>query len=237
MILEKTEGVPFFIEEFVKSLKEIKTIEKRDHRYHLAKRIQDVTIPSTIQDVIMARVDSLTDEVKDVLQTGSAIDREFSYELIKRVTDLSEKELLSCLSALKDSELLYERGIFPKSNYIFKHALTQSVIYDSILSGKKKNLHEKIGNAIERLYKDTIDEKYGILAEHYITSENYEKAAKYSKLAANKAEKTASLNDAIEYTKKRIASLEKLPESDVVQKKLIGAKSGLDFYAMLQSPP
>jgi predicted ATPase len=88
------------------------------------------------------------------------------------------------------------------------------VVYNSILIKRKKRLHEEIGNAIEGIHKDKIDEKYGILAEHYIKGENYEKGAEYSRLASKKAEKTVSVNDAIEYTKKRIASLEKLPQTD-----------------------
>ena len=135
---EKTEGVPFFIEEFIKSLKDLKIIEKKDDAYQLSKEIGQLTIPSTIQDVIMARVDSLPEGAKEVLQTGSVIEREFSHELIERITGLPEKELLSHLSALKDSELLYERGIYPQSTYIFKHALTREVVYDSILTQEKE---------------------------------------------------------------------------------------------------
>jgi class 3 adenylate cyclase/DNA-binding transcriptional ArsR family regulator len=209
-ILEKTEGVPFFIEEFIRSIKDLKIIEKKDNRYHMAKDIRDLTIPSTIQDVIMARVDSLPEGAKDLLQTGSVIEREFSYELIKRVTGFSEQALLSHLSALRDSELIYERGIFPQSTNIFKHALTRDVVYDSILSKRRKKLHGQIGNAIEELYKNNINEHYEVLAEHYIVSENYEKGAKYSKLSAKKAEKSASLSDAITYAKKRVASIEKI---------------------------
>ena len=151
-ILEKTEGVPFFIEEFIRSLNDLKLIEKEDHKCRLAKDIQDVTIPSTIQDVIMARVDSLPEGAKEVLQTGSAIEREFTYDLIKRLKDLPEPQLLSHLSVLKDSELLYERGIYPETTYVFKHALTRDVVYESILTKKKKRLHEEIGNAVEELY-------------------------------------------------------------------------------------
>ena len=84
LILEKTEGVPFFIEEFIKSLKDLKIIEKKDGVYHLTRDIHDVTIPGTVQDMIMARVDSLPDAGRSMLQTGSAIEREFSHELIKR---------------------------------------------------------------------------------------------------------------------------------------------------------
>ena len=93
-ILEKTEGVPFFIEEFIKSLKDLKLIERHNSQYQLAKNVEAVSIPSTIQDVIMARVDALPEGAKEVLQTGSVIEREFSYDLIKQVTGLPEQELL-----------------------------------------------------------------------------------------------------------------------------------------------
>jgi class 3 adenylate cyclase/tetratricopeptide (TPR) repeat protein len=230
LILEKTEGVPFFIEEFIRSLQDLNIIERKDNKYHLVKDIQQVTIPSTIQDVIMARIDSLPEGAKEMLQTGSVIEREFSYGLIKQVTGLPEKELLSRLSALKDAELLYERGIYPQSTYIFKHALTQEVVYDSILTKRKKKLHEEIGNAIEELYKDNIDKQYGILAEHFIESENYEKGAEYSKFAGKKAEKAASLNDAIGYTAKRVACLESLSKTDDLDKSIIDARTALGLY-------
>ena len=230
LILEKTEGVPFFIEELIKSLKDLNIIERKDDRYFLTKDIQDIVIPSTIQDVIMAMVDSLPALAKEVLQTGSVIEREFSYELIKRVTGLQEQKLLSHLSVLKDSELVYERGIYPQSAYIFKHALTREVVYDSILTRKKKNFHEEIGNAIEELHKENIVEYYGVLAEHYISSENYEKGAEYSKLAGKKARRASSNLDAIEYGKKRVLCLESLPISDSTQRLIIDARTTLSAY-------
>jgi tetratricopeptide (TPR) repeat protein len=230
LILEKTEGVPFFIEEFIKSLKDLKIIERKDNSYYLSKDIQHLTIPSTIQDVIMARVDSLPERVKEVLQTGSVIEREFSYPLINRIMSLPEKELLSYLSILKDSELLYERGIYPQSNYVFKHALTREVVYDSILAKRKKKLHEEIGNAIEELCKDNLSGHYEVLAEHYFFSENYLKSAEYSRLAGRRAEKTASLNDAIAHTKKRIKCLERLPQTEDVEKQIIDARTVLGLY-------
>ena len=137
LVLQKTEGIPFFIEEFVKSITEQEIIKKKDGAYQLARDIRGVTVPSTIQDVIMARVDSLPEGAKETLQIGAVIDREFSYELIRRVTALPEQELLSRLSALRDSELLYERGMYPETSYIFKHALTQEVAYNSLLSEEK----------------------------------------------------------------------------------------------------
>jgi class 3 adenylate cyclase/tetratricopeptide (TPR) repeat protein len=230
LILEKTEGVPFFVEQFIKSLKDLKIIEKKENVYRLSKDIHQLTIPSTIQDVIMARVDSLPERAKEVLQTGSVIEREFSYPLINRVTGFPEKELLSYLSALKDSELLYERGIYPQSTYIFKHAYTREVVYDSILAKRKKKLHEEIGKAIEELYRDNLSEHYEFLAEHFIKSENYEKGAEYSRLAARKAQKAASFKDAIIHGEKRTACLEKLPRTEDVEKKIIDSRLTLGLY-------
>jgi len=230
LILEKTEGIPFFIEEFIKSFRDLKVIQRKDNKYGLAKAMKEVTIPSTIQDVIMARVDSLPEDAKEVLQNGSLIEREFAYKLIKRVTNLPEPKLLTHLSALKDAELVYERGIYPQSTYIFKHALTQEVVHDSILTQRKKKLHEEIGNAIEQLYRENIGEYYEVLAEHFIESENFEKAAEYSKAAGKKAQKAASFKDAIEYAKKAIYCLEKLPKIGTIQKKIIDARTRLAGY-------
>ncbi|MBM4446792.1 MAG: tetratricopeptide repeat protein, partial [Chloroflexi bacterium] len=227
---EKTEGVPFFIEEFIKSLKDLKIIEKKDSIYRLRKDIHDVTIPSTIQDVIMARVDSLPDAARSVLQRGSAIEREFSFELIKRVTGISERELLSHLSALKDAELIYERGIYPKSTYIFRHALTREVVYNSILAARKKKLHLDIGDAIEEIYKDSPDEHYEALVAHYIAGENYEKGADYCRLAARKGERAVSFADAIAYGEKRVACLERLPRTGDMEKQIIDTRATLGMY-------
>jgi class 3 adenylate cyclase/tetratricopeptide (TPR) repeat protein len=230
LVLQKTEGIPFFIEEFIKSLKDLKIIEKKDSVYRLTRDIHDLTIPGTIQDVIMARVDSLPDAARGVLQTGSAIEREFDHGLIKRVVGISEQELLSHLSALKDAELLYERGIYPQSTYIFKHALTREVVYGSILEARRKKLHVGIGDAIEEIYKDNLDEHYEALVEHYVAGEGYEKGAKYCRLAARKCEKAASINDAIACGEQRVACLERLPRTEDVEKKIIDTRTTLGLY-------
>jgi class 3 adenylate cyclase/tetratricopeptide (TPR) repeat protein len=232
LILEKTEGIPFYIEEFIKSLKDLNAIEKKNGIYHLAKDVKAVSIPSTIQDVIMARVDKLPEGAKNLLQTGSVIEREFSYELINTVSGLSEQDLLPQLSVLKDSELIFERGIYPESAYIFKHALTQEVVYDSILTRKKKELHDKIGQSIEQVYKDNLHEHYGVLAEHFIRSDNFENGAKYCRLAGKRAEKAVSFNDAIAHGEKQVACLERLPKTEGLEKNIIDARTALSFFYM-----
>jgi tetratricopeptide (TPR) repeat protein len=213
-ILEKTEGIPFFIEELIKSLKDLKIIERENNRYRITKDIKEVAIPATVQDVIMARVDSLLEEIKSLLQTASAVGREFSHYLIKKVTGFAEQKLISHLSALKDSELLYERGIYPQSTYIFKHALTQEVAYNSLLQKRKKEIHEGIGSAMEALYPDRLEEHYELLAYHYGRSANANKAVHYLGLANQKAIRLNAMEEAKAYFEEAMAHLDTLPESE-----------------------
>jgi tetratricopeptide (TPR) repeat protein len=230
LILQKTEGVPLFIEEFIRSLLHLKLIYTKNGTLCLKQSVQDFNIPSTIQDIIMARVDSLPEKAKNVLQAGAVIEREFSYPLLKAVIDLPESELQSCLSALKNSELIYERGIFPDSTYVFKHSVTREVIYDSILSSRKKRLHEAIGSAIEMLYPSNLVEYFGVLTEHFVAGGNYEKGADYAKKAGKKAQKAASYADAIEYSQESVSCLDKLPQTPEVEKKLVDARVTLGLY-------
>jgi class 3 adenylate cyclase/tetratricopeptide (TPR) repeat protein len=232
LILSRTEGIPFFIEEFIKSLKDLKIIDRQNGTYKLTKNLKTITIPSTIQDVIMARVDALPEGAKEIVRTGSVIEREFSHELLKKITNLPEQDLLSHLSTLKDSELLYERGIYPDSAYIFKHALTREVVYDSILTKKKKQLHEKIAGVMEEIYKEDICYHYGVLAGHCIAGENYEKGAEYARLEAKRLQKAASFSDSIEYAKMCVNSCEKMPQKEANQKKLIDARTTLANYCL-----
>jgi len=229
-VLEKTEGIPFFIEEFIRSLKDLKVVESANQTFQLSDKIQDVTVPATIQGVIMARVDSLPEGTKEVLQIGSVIEREFSYPLLKRATDLAEAAILQYLASLIEAELLYERGTFPQSTYIFKHALTREVVYDSILTQKRKQLHDRIGTCIEERYRDNLVEHYGVLAGHFTEGDSFEKGAKYSELAAKKANTAASATEVFNYAKNRIFCTEKLPSSDSVKKKIIDARTALAAY-------
>jgi len=213
LILEKTEGVPFFIEEFTRSLKDIKIIEREDGKYSLAKGIKSLTIPSTIQDVIMAKVDSLPEGAKEVLQTGSVIEREFSYEIIKRLMAFPEQELLSHLSILKGSELLYERGIFPQSVYVFKHALTREVAYNSLLLKARKKIHEKIVIAVEDLYPESLGEYYELLAYHSLQGEDWQRAYRYNRESGLKTFSLSAYEEAQKYFEAALEALHNLPRT------------------------
>ena len=237
-ILEKTEGVPFFIEELLKSLKDLKIIERENNRYRITKDIKEVTIPATVQDVIMARVDSLPEGTKGLLQTISAVGRESSYDLIKQVTGLTEQELLPQLSILKDSELLYERGIYPQSTYVFKHALTQDVAYESLLLKKRKEIHEEIGEVIEALYPDRLEEYHELLAYHYGHSVNAHKAVQYLDLANQKAAKLNAMNEAKAYFDEAMALLDALPETEENRQRRISllVNQGIVFMLLVNYP-
>jgi tetratricopeptide (TPR) repeat protein len=164
----------------------------------------------------MARVDSLPEGSKSLLQTMSVIGREFSYDLIKRITGLAEheQELLSHLSVLKDSELLYERGIYPQSTYLFKHALTQEVAYNSLLLKRRKEIHGEIGKAIEALSPDRLEEYYELLAYHYAHSTNTDKAVDYLDLANQKAIRLNAIEEAKAYFDEAMELLDALRETE-----------------------
>ncbi len=144
----------------------------------------------------------------------SVIGREFSYDLVKRVTDLSEEELWSHLSALKDSELLYERGIYPQSSYLFKHALTQEVAYNSLLLKRRKEIHQQIGETIEALYPDRLEEHYELLAYHCSHSANTDKAVQYLDLANQKTIRINAMEEAKAYFDEAMELLDTLPETE-----------------------
>jgi tetratricopeptide (TPR) repeat protein len=232
-ILEKSEGVPFFIEELIRSLNDLKIIEKENNRYRITKDIKEVTIPATVQDVIMARVDSLPELTKGLLQTISAVGRESSYDLIKRVTGLAEHELLPHLSALKDSELLYERGIYPQSTYVFKHALTQDVAYDSLLLKRRKEIHEEIGRAMESLYPDRLEEYCELLAYHFTNCAAPEPALKYLELASQKAARVNAMEEANIYFDEAMELLDNLPETEENRQRRISLLVNLGYMFLL----
>jgi predicted ATPase len=213
LILEKTEGVPFFIEEFIKSLQDLKIITRKDNTYYLAKDIKDLIIPSAIQDVIMARVDSLPEGAKGLLQTGSVAGREFSHDLIERVMGLSETELLSHLSVLKDSELLYERGIYPQSTYIFKHALIQDAAYLSLLKSTCQEYHRKIAQVLEKNFAETMETQPELLAHHYTEAGLNEQAVGYWHQAGQRAARRSANVEAINHLTKGLKVLMTLPDT------------------------
>jgi predicted ATPase len=176
-----------------------------------------IRIPSTIQDIIMARVDALPEGAKELLHVGSLIEREFSYKLIKTAMHLPEEGLLRRLSVLKDAELLYERGLFPDSTFIFKHALTREVVYGTLLERKKKELHIDIGRAIEEVYRDNPEEHAAELAEHFSYSSDaadLTKAVGYGQMASQRATAVYAYSEAVKHLDQAIKVQEILDPED-----------------------
>jgi len=235
LVLEKTEGVPFFVEEFLRSLSDLGLLERTDDRCGLSGGSEDISVPTTIQDVLMARVDLLPDDARNLLRTASVVGREISHELLRRLAAVPEEELLASLSVLKDTELLYERGIYPNSTYLFKHALTREVVHDSLLGKRRRELHRKAGDAMEELFRNKLDEHLGVIADHFAAGEEFHKGAKYSRLAAKKAFHSGAVPDAIHYARKRVRCIARLSDTAATQREDIEARTSLASYLLFVS--
>ena len=199
LILEKAEGVPFFIEEITRSLLESGAVLKEDGHCSLKSDLAPVSIPGTLHDLLMARVDRLPEGAKEILQIGSVIEREFSWTLIKEVTGIPEMELISRLSHLKEAELIFERGIFPQVIYIFQHSVTRELLYDSLLATKRRQYHHDIGIAMEKLYPDRLKEHSPMLAVHFTLGGDPERGYRYHHLAGNRAASSYANREALEH--------------------------------------
>ena len=187
LILERTEGTPFFMEEVVQTLAEEGALIGERGHFHLEQTPTELHISPTVQGVLAARIDRLTAEEKDLLQQLAVIGRQFPASLMKQVVTQSEDERHRLLSSLQSKEFLYEQPAFPEVEYLFKHALTQEVAYGTVLQEQRKALHEKTGEAMEALYTGKLEDHYGTLAYHYRLSGNAEKAVEYLRLAGEYA--------------------------------------------------
>lgn len=196
LIVRKAEGNPFFVEEVVKSLQEIGAIRPAGDHYVLTKRLDEIFIPDTIQDVIMARIDRLEEAPKKTLQLASVIGREFTRRLVDRLAEIRERTE-EFLRELKAIELIYEKRLFPELAYMFKHALTHEVAYNSLLMQRRKELHRMIGLAIEDLYANRLAEQYEVLGYHFSKAEDWAKALDYLLKAAEKATKAFATREAV----------------------------------------
>jgi len=212
LVSRKAEGNPFFVEEVVKSLQEIGAIRQAGDRYVLTKPIYEILIPDTIQDVIMARIDRLGEAPKKTLQLASVIGREFTRRLVDRLAEIRGRteEFLRDLKAI---ELIYEKSLFPELAYMFKHALTHDVAYNSLLVQRRKELHGLVGLAIEELYTDRLAEQYEVLGHHFSKAEEWAKALDYLLKAAEKATKSFAIREAVALYDQALEAAERLGDA------------------------
>jgi len=196
LIGAKGEGNPFYVEELVKSLEESGVLRREGGRLILSQPLAALAIPGSIHDVIAARIDRLADAPKRVLQLAAVIGREFTRRLVDRLAEIRERtdDFLRELTAL---ELILERRLYPELAYMFKHALTQDVAYDSLLVQRRRELHALVGRAIEELYGDRVTEHHEMLAHHFSKAEDWPRALDYLIKAAEKASQAFGLRQAL----------------------------------------
>jgi class 3 adenylate cyclase/predicted ATPase len=221
LILEKTEGTPFFMEEIVQELVEQGVLVResgvgvvlRDRPQEGAPIGAPLHIPATVQGVLAARIDRLAPDEKALLQQLAVIGREFPLSLVRQVLSLPEDDLYRLLSALQHKEFLYEQPAFPEVEYIFKHAFTQEVAYGTVLQERRKALHERTGQALETVYAAKLSEHYTDLAHHYSRSGNRQKAVEYLGLAGQQAVQQSANAEAINHLTTALELLKTLPDT------------------------
>jgi class 3 adenylate cyclase/tetratricopeptide (TPR) repeat protein len=212
LILGRAGGNPLFVEELTHSLLENGSIHRKDDRYVLTREASEIDVPDTIQGIIAARLDRLEESLKRIMQVASVIGREFAYRILAAITGMKE-DLKASLLNLQGLEFIYEKQLFPELEYIFKHVLTQEVAYNSLLLKRRRELHEKIGQAIEQIYAERLEEHYELLAYHYLHSENKSKAAEHLDLACQKAFAAGSMEDALGHAEQAMELLDTLPDT------------------------
>ncbi|MBI3800333.1 MAG: AAA family ATPase, partial [Deltaproteobacteria bacterium] len=218
VILEKTEGNPFFMEEIVQALREQGALVREATvgvglRPAPTLNLSETRIPTTVQGVLASRIDRLPTAEKALLQTLSVIGKEFPFSLLKHVADMPEAELHRKLAHLQAAEFIYEQPAFPEMEYTFKHALTQEVAYNSLLIGRRKLLHEQTGQAIEALYHFRLEDHYEELAHHYGRSDNTGKAVDYLYLAGQQAVQRSANVEAVSHLTTALELLKSLPDT------------------------
>ena len=211
LLIERTEGNPFFLEENVRTLVEIQALVGKRGAYRLAQALPSVQVPATVQAVLAARIDRLAAEEKRLLQTAAVIGTQVPFPLLQAVAELPEG-LRTGLAHLQDAEFLYETSLFPELAYTFKHALTQEVAYGSLLQERRRTLHARIVEALEALYADRLAEQVEHLAHHALRGEVWDKAVTYCRQAGARAYDRALFREAVAYFDQALQALEHLPE-------------------------
>ncbi len=191
LILSRSAGNPLFMEEFTQSLLENGSIEKKNQQYVLSRVVSEIDVPDTIHGIIAARIDRLEENLKRTMQVASVIGREFAFRILQTIIQMRE-DIKTNLLNLQGLEFIYEKRLFPELEYIFKHALTQEVAYNSLLQKRRKEIHEKIGLAIEQIYAERLEEFYEILAYHATAAGQKERALRYLIRASERAHRTAA---------------------------------------------
>jgi class 3 adenylate cyclase/predicted ATPase len=225
-IMERTDGIPLFIEEMTKAVIESGVLQDAGDRYELARSAPSSSIPATLRDSLMARLDRLAD-VKTVAQTGAAIGRSFSYELLAAISPLAEGVLQEGLRRLTASGLIFARGTPPRADYTFKHALVQETAYESLLRGRRQDLHAAIARALSDHFPDVKTTQPEVLAHHYTLAGDGDEAVGYWVEAGQRATERSAELEAIGHLQKALEVLQTLPATPSRDKRELGIRIAL----------
>jgi predicted ATPase len=185
-VVEKTDGVPLFVEELTKTVLESGFFREAGGANELTAPLPPLAIPATLHDSLMARLDRLS-MAKTVAQLGAIIGRTFAYEVLQAVAPLDDAMLQQALAQLVDAELLYQRGVPPQATYTFKHALIQDAAYQSLLRSTRQQYHQRIAQVLETQFPETAETQPELLAHHYTAAGLYEPALASWKRAGERA--------------------------------------------------
>ena len=213
LLIERTQGNPFFLEESTRTLIETKVVIGRRGDFHLAKPLSSIRVPATVQAILAARIDRLEPEDKRMLQSAAVIGREFSLPLLQAIVGEDEGELGSRLARMQAAEFLYESSLFPEIEYTFKHVLSQEVAYESLLQDKRRALHARILQAMETLWTNRLATEVEHLAHHAFRGEVWDKAVAYLRQAGTKALARSASGDAVGFFEEALAALDHLPRT------------------------
>ena len=211
-IVDRTDGVPLFVEELTKSVLESGLLREEADRYVLDGALPPFAIPTTLHDSLMARLDRLA-SVRQVAQIGAAIGREFSYALLRAVSRLPEDELQAALARLVASELVFQRGTPPDAVYSFKHALVQDAAHGSLLRSSRQQLHAQIAEALETHSPELMDSQPELFAQHYAEAGLVEKSVAYWGKAGRRSAARSAMAEAAAQFQKGLDQLALLPDT------------------------
>jgi len=212
-IVERTDGVPLFVEELTKAVLESAAQGDRVAAVLGTASLAALSVPATLHASLMARLDRLGPMPKEIAQIGAVLGREFAYELIEPVAQRHERELQAALDRLGEAGLLFCRGTAPHASYLFKHALVQDAAYSTLLRGRRQELHARVGAVLERHFADLVERQPELLAHHLTAAGATERAVEQWLKAGQHAAAQFTYLEAIAHFERGLGLLHSLPES------------------------
>ncbi len=227
LLIGRTEGNPFFLEESVRTLVETTVLEGAPGAYRLTRAPAGLQIPATAQAIVAARIDRLDPEDKRLLQAASVIGKDVSLALLEAIVHMPESGLRQSLARLQAAEFLYETRLFPEVEYTFKHALTHEVTYGGLLQERRQMLHAQVAGAIERTSAERLGEQTERLAHHALRGALWEKAFGYLRQSGARARAHSAYREAVPLLEQALEVLRRLPETETTIDQAIEARMEL----------